>query len=107
MTKRLMTKDDIKRIAAAVAEALGGVRPLHEKEFLSMDEAAQYTGIAKNTLYKMTHNRQIPYSKPSGKLCFFRRSDLEAWMMSNPVAVAVQTDTVVSPRRKMNKSKIC
>lgn len=80
-----MTQEDIKQIATAVAEALGRVTPLHAKEFLSLNEAALYTGITKSTLYKLTHNRQIPYSKPSGKLCFFRRSDLDEWMMSNPV----------------------
>lgn len=83
-----MTKKEITRLAAAVAEALSKITPLHQKEFLTLEEAAQYTGLTKSALYKLTHSRQIPFSKPNGKKCFFKRTDIEDWMMSNPVATA-------------------
>ena len=31
------------------------------------DEAASFLGIAKSTLYKMTHENRIPFNKPAGK----------------------------------------
>ena len=43
------------------------------KEVLNLEEAATFLGIAKSTLYKMTHLDQIPYFKPSGKLIFFEK----------------------------------
>lgn len=43
------------------------------KEVLNLEEAATFLGIAKSTLYKMTHLNQLPYFKPSGKLIFLRR----------------------------------
>lgn len=83
-----MTQKDINKIAVAVAEALSKVTPLHQKEFLTLDEASQYTGLTKSALYKLTSARQIPFSKPNGKMCFFKRTAIEEWMMSNPVATA-------------------
>ena len=58
------------------------------KKVLTVDEAAKYMGISKSTLYKMMMRREIPYSKPNGKVCFFDRVELEAWLMSNRMATA-------------------
>lgn len=58
------------------------------KAVLTVDEAAKYMGIAKSTLYKMMMRREIPYSKPNGKVCFFDRKELETWLMGNRVATA-------------------
>lgn len=77
-----MTQDEIDAMALAISQNL----LICQKEILTLDEAAQYTGLTKSALYKLTHNRQIPFSKPRGKMCFFKRTDLDDWMMSNPVA---------------------
>lgn len=50
------------------------------KEVLNLEEAATFLGIAKSTLYKMTHLDQIPYFKPSGKLIFFEKKTLIEWV---------------------------
>lgn len=57
-----------------------------QKAVLTTDEAAKYMGIAKSTLYKMMMRKQVPYSQPSGKVAYFNRLELEAWLMSNRVA---------------------
>ena len=36
------------------------------KEVLNLEEASAFLGIAKSTLYKMTHLNQLPYFKPAG-----------------------------------------
>ena len=43
------------------------------KEVLNLEEASAFLGIAKSTLYKMTHLNQLPYFKPAGKLIFFEK----------------------------------
>lgn len=58
------------------------------KEVLTVSEAAQYLGVSRSYLYKLTMARKIPFSKPLGKLCFFSRADIEAWLMSNRVSTA-------------------
>ena len=35
----------------------------------------------------------VPFSKPAGKNCFFRRKELEDWMMSNPMATVAECNT--------------
>lgn len=58
------------------------------KRVLNFQEAVKYTGFSASYLYKLTAGRQIPYSKPSGKMVFFDRVELEEWLMSNRVATA-------------------
>ncbi len=77
-----MTKEEIDQIALAISKNL----MVCQKEILTLEEAAQYTGLTKSALYKLTSARQIPFSKPKGKMCFFKRTAIEDWMMSNPVA---------------------
>lgn len=77
------------------------------KAVLTVDEAARYMGIAKSTLYKMTMRREIPFSKPSGKVCYFDRLELEAWLMSNRQATADEirdkAQTYCARTRTLNK----
>lgn len=58
------------------------------KEVLTSDEAAQYMGISKSYLYKLTMRQQIPHYKPMGKMVYFNRLELESWLQSNRVATA-------------------
>ncbi len=53
-----------------------------ERVLLTTTEAAQYLGVKPSYLYKMMMRRAIPYYKPGGKLCFFSREDLDAWLTS-------------------------
>ena len=50
------------------------------KEVLNLEEASAFLGIAKSTLYKMTHLNQLPYFKPAGKLIFFEKRALLDWV---------------------------
>lgn len=58
------------------------------KAVLTTDEAARYMNVSKSALYKLMMRREIPFSKPNGKLCFFSRQELENWLMRNRVATA-------------------
>lgn len=46
------------------------------KEILTAEETADFLGISKNYLYKLTHRHEIPYYRPNGKLIYFERADL-------------------------------
>lgn len=63
-----------------------------KKEVLTSDEAARYLGISKSYLYKLTMRREIPHYKPMGKMCYFNRQELEAWLQTNRVATATELD---------------
>lgn len=62
------------------------------KEVLNLEEAAIFLGIAKSSLYKMTHNQVIPFYKPNNKMVYFERSELLKWLRTCPVASIQQID---------------
>ena len=77
-------------MAKYVAELEKRVRNLEDKfdsgkEVLTLQEAAQYMGIARSSLYKMTSNQTIPFYRPNGKLIFFERDDILSWIRRNRV----------------------
>ncbi|MEG1544483.1 MAG: helix-turn-helix domain-containing protein [Tannerellaceae bacterium] len=55
------------------------------KQVLTFDEASIFTGLSKSYLYKLTSTQKIPHYKPSGKLCYFDRTELEGWIKQNRV----------------------
>jgi excisionase family DNA binding protein len=59
---------------------------LATKEVLTFDEAAAFTGLSKSYLYKLTSGQRIPHYKPTGKLVYFNRAELQAWLMQNRVS---------------------
>jgi excisionase family DNA binding protein len=59
-------------------------------------EAVQFMKVKSSTLYKLTHKKLIPYSKPGGKVLYFKKADLINWMNSNPVKTADQIDEEAS-----------
>ncbi len=60
------------------------------KEVLTSEEAAQYMGISKSYLYKLTMRGEIPHYKPMGKMCYFNRAELEEWLQRNRCATATE-----------------
>ena len=57
------------------------------KEFYNVKEAAEYTGLSRQLIYKAVRNKESAYSQPSGKggssKLFFKRSDLDAYLSRN------------------------
>lgn len=77
-----MTPEELDKLALAI----GRNALFAQKEVLTLEEVAQYTGLKKSYLYKLTSEKKIPHYKPNGKNCFFRRTELEDWLTTNPVA---------------------
>ena len=76
------------------------------KEVLTSDEAARYLGVSKSCLYKWTCARQIPHFKsPTGKMCFFNRKEIEAWMQSTRVATDNELEAQVQKLSKKGGKK--
>lgn len=65
---------------------------LGAKNFLTTDEAVIYLGICKASVYEMMKKHSIPYSKPNGKRCYFKKADLDKWMGTNRVASASELE---------------
>jgi len=75
---------------------------IYQKEVLNFNEACQYTGISKSTMYKKTSQSEIPHYCPSGKLIYFKRSDLDAWMLRNRRATSQEIEAEAMAKIKNN-----
>lgn len=69
-----------------IKDAISEKTLISTKEVLTSEEAARYLGVGLGYLYKLTNKRELPYYKPSGKLCFFNRRELEAWLQRNRIS---------------------
>ena len=52
---------------------------------LTFEEAAEYLGLSKSYLYKLTSARTIPHYKPQGKRVYFTKTELDSWLLRNSV----------------------
>ena len=75
------------------------------KEVLNLEEAADFLGVAKSTLYKMTHLNQLPYFKPAGKLIFFEKEALLDWVRGVKVMSEEEIRTEAANRLRELNSK--
>ena len=88
-----MTQEAANRIAYRVA--------INTKPILTFDEACLYMGMSKSALYKVTSNKEIPFSKPNGKMIYFKRTDVDRWLLSNMSATATElTDKAMAYTQK-------
>lgn len=55
----------------------------NSKDVLTFEEACEYMGVSRSFLYKLTSRRQIPHSKPNGKMIFFEKKKINIWLLQN------------------------
>ena len=55
------------------------------KEILNMKDVCQYLDISQSLLYKLTCTGEIPHFKPRGKMIFFEKKELIAWIKRNKI----------------------
>ena len=61
-------------------ESIENLLKKKENKPLSLKEAAAYLGFRPSYLYKLTHKKLIRFYKPSGKMLFFSKSELDDWI---------------------------
>lgn len=62
------------------------------KNVLSFDEASKFLNLSKSYLYKLTSGNLIPHYKPQGKMLYFEKVELEAWLRQNPIKTQAQIE---------------
>ena len=56
---------------------------LEQKTVLNFNEVAEYTGLSKSHLYKLTSTGGIPCYKPTGKKIYFNKDEIDDWLLRN------------------------
>ncbi len=69
---------------------------LTQKNVFNFSELKSYTKLSKSYLYQLTSKGGIPSYKPNGKLLYFKREEVEEWMLSNRRATNIELDELAS-----------
>lgn len=56
-----------------------------QKEILTLEELSAYLGQSKSSIYKLTSKREIPFYTPGGKMIYFQKSEVDAWILNNKI----------------------
>ena len=80
-----LTVSQIKAIIRDVLQESPLYLTSEKSETLTIEEVSELTGYKKATLYKLTHERKIPFHKPAhgGRRIFFKRAEITQWIESN------------------------
>jgi len=68
----------MEHISKALERFLEQIKPV-----LIFEEGCNYCGISASSMYKHTSLNRIPHYKPEGKLIYFKRQELDEWMLRN------------------------
>jgi len=75
------------------------------KNALTFNEAADYMGISKSYLYKLTSAKKISFYKPKGKMIYFSREELESYLLQNPAKTADEIEAEAEQYLIKNKKR--
>lgn len=76
---------------------------LLSKEFLTLEETADYLDLSKSAIYRMTSKREIPFYNPGGKKLYFKKSDLDQWILQGKTISHIEMEQEVNSYLSRNK----
>ena len=80
---------------------------LGSKDVLQIEDVVILTGLSKSHIYRLTSSKKIPHSKPTGGFIYFKKSDVEEWMLKNRILTVDEIDakssTYISTRSQKKK----
>ncbi len=83
------------RLSGIILQKLSTLEDLLKKKDdkpLTFKEACAYLGYAPSYLYKLTYRKVIPHYKPTGKMIFFSKNELDEWIFKGNVERRAQSD---------------
>lgn len=103
-----MTTNPFEEITAKLDALAVDVRALKSRtsekpadEVGGLELAVKITGLARRTIYKRTHRREIPHRRVGGRL-YFKRSELLAWIENGrrPMASEVAEERMAGNKER-------
>lgn len=72
----------------------------NQPEIIDIEEVLKVTGYRKSTIYKLIHERKIPFHKPAhgGRRVFFKLVEIDEWLQAN----RIETNEEFSRRHREN-----
>ena len=81
------------------------LRNLYRKRLLTIEQASMVSGVSKSYIQKLVASKKLPHSKPTGKLIFIHRRDLENFLSQNYIASNDEVESNVADYLLNRKSK--
>lgn len=78
---------------------------LLRKDVLTLNEACAYLDLSASHLYKMTSQRIIPFFCPQGKRLYFKRLELDEWLLRNRQSSSDEIETMAANYLLTHKRK--
>jgi excisionase family DNA binding protein len=69
---------------------------LLKKEVLNLNEAGAYLNISASHMYKLTSQKLIPHFCPQGKKLYFKREELDNWLLRNRQDSTDEIETIAA-----------
>ena len=69
---------------------------LTQKNVLNFSEVKLYTNLSSSYLYQFTSSGGIPCYKPNGKHLYFKKEEVEDWLLNNRRATNIELDELAS-----------
>ena len=66
---------------------------LVRKSILNLNETCQYLELSQSHLYKLTSTGAVPHYKPNGKKIYFKREELDDWLLRNRSTTQEEVET--------------
>ena len=84
-----LTVGQIKTIIESVIQEASLLSRNVQSEILSIEEVSEITGYKKATIYKLIHERKIPFHKPAlgVRKVFFKKVEIDQWLQFNSIGI--------------------
>ena len=77
---------------------------LGQKEILNLEETSEFTGLSRAYIYKLSSLGQIPKYKPRNGQLYFKRTEIEAWLLRNKTLSQDEVD-LAADQYLLNQNK--
>lgn len=75
------------------------------KRVLNLTEFANYAGLSKSYVYKLTSQGKVPFYKPNGKH-IFDREEVETWLLQNRNTTQAEIEAEAATYVTLEKAKV-
>lgn len=92
-----LTPEQIQSLVRQTLEQFFAANPVNfrtdetGKRVFDLDQFCDYTGIGKQTAYRLTSRGEVPHSK-RGKRLYFDKAQVDAWLLANHVGGSAEAD---------------
>ncbi len=100
MEQNVLILDKLTEIANKLDE-----QNLLKKPVINFNDACKYLDVSPSHLYKLTSARQIPHFCPQGKKLYFKREELDEWLLRNRQSTSQETELQIEEELTNNKKQ--